>query len=998
MPDDGSSERSKLPRPFTPTTFRQRLAQFYSMVGELAKRKKAERDMEEKPSAPHEVLRFEQFGESIRNLFGRELKDQDLKSVFKKLSTQPEASLDWSELFGYYTSEHVLVDQEGDEEAPVFRVSKRVTIGNAAGELKRRDVAQSIVKILKSDFTIVATQKGTISIYNNKMMLQATTTLTDSFWVVGCDYLSHLKRVAVATENSIIVWDHKPKNKNRSNYFTIKPLHHSPLCVCTVTNSENQHQDEILLGDTGGFVSLFTLASEDFKTKHTKRRTFQTVNPSQFRVPVVKRKLHNDAVEKVKFFPELNRFGSCSLDSVHSLVLDDVRRLEDAQPVAEFSIPRGVNAFAFCSKATLIATGGCDKIIRVWHPNILTRPVGKLKGHLFTISDITVNEKDQHIISVSSARAFKVWDIQTLSLLQTFAESPEATGDTRIYSMIFDNKHNRLVTGSSIIVVWPLRDSMQDTMQVPSSHDGAINVLVYNRPLNQMLSVCCESVIKVWELETGFQTYQIFDAHGPLVEVTAAAIDATGHRLATGASDGSLKVWNFGSGQEIKSLSLMKKFRGEDPGLRQLVYFRMDSRRAILTLEWNGSIKIIQDLKNTSDLVIIREFPDLPSTMVHWNLNISKWLQCQEKDNKRSSHFHPLPQTSQFNCVNENFPAHMELVCFDILEWNQMYFFATGLANGLILLWDFAKATVKYLCKENWLSESIISKPQSAIPDSPRVHAIKFLSYTIRKADSNHLRKERRSPQLSYENVIDVITGESDVKMVSETSRENQPDVKQGNNTKLASDTEEEGEEGEESPESRTESSMSESLSEQSSATSFSIVLASAHQNGHVYFWSTEGILLKKLLPENQHHCVPLTAICTDNKATMLFAGDDEGHIIYWHIKAFMENTTLKNKESTRQVVCWKAHPLSIVSLFYVENKSIVVSGSVEGSIRIWYAPEGHYIGYFSQQRAWILSKPVEFTLPSDITEWPFVTKMKKKIEKKVYDCPLVFDIDKYVN
>uniref|UniRef100_H3ARM0 WD repeat domain 64 n=1 Tax=Latimeria chalumnae TaxID=7897 RepID=H3ARM0_LATCH len=799
----------------------------------------------------------------------------------------------------------------------------------------------------------------------------------DSFWVVGCDYLSHLKRVAVATENSIIVWDHKPKNKNRSNYFTIKPLHHSPLCVCTVTNSENQHQDEILLGDTGGFVSLFTLASEDFKTKHTKRRTFQTVNPSQFRVPVVKRKLHNDAVEKVKFFPELNRFGSCSLDSVHSLVLDDVRRLEDAQPVAEFSIPRGVNAFAFCSKATLIATGGCDKIIRVWHPNILTRPVGKLKGHLFTISDITVNEKDQHIISVSSARAFKVWDIQTLSLLQTFAESPEATGDTRIYSMIFDNKHNRLVTGSSIIVVWPLRDSMQDTMQVPSSHDGAINVLVYNRPLNQMLSVCCESVIKVWELETGFQTYQIFDAHGPLVEVTAAAIDATGHRLATGASDGSLKVWNFGSGQEIKSLSLMKKFRGEDPGLRQLVYFRMDSRRAILTLEWNGSIKIIQKkYENHYYTSVVFQVPlnvfifkpgheEMHRRVAgcEANLAIDHGILCllTEKDFTRSE--------------TKNFPAHMELVCFDILEWNQMYFFATGLANGLILLWDFAKATVKERevlrvvdffffffklpCNYSRINEIIFlfKKKKNYKRERERENSsmlsLNCLFSKIPDSSKEKKKTIKGTSSKAFQSAISLRESSKPVVLkpvhsVSETSRENQP------------------------------------------------VLASAHQNGHVYFWSTEGILLKKLLPENQHHCVPLTAICTDNKATMLFAGDDEGHIIYWHIKAFMENTTLKNKESTRQVVCWKAHPLSIVSLFYVENKSIVVSGSVEGSIRIWYAPEGHYIGYFSQQRAWILSKPVEFTLPSDITEWPFVTKMKKKIEKKVYDCPLVFDIDKY--
>ena len=57
-------------------------------------------------------------------------------------------------------------------------------------------------------------------------------------------------------------------------------------------------------------------------------------------------------------------------------------------------------------------------MIRLWHPNILSRPTGKMVGHLFTIIDIVMNEKDQHIISLSTARVFRVWDIHTLSCLQ----------------------------------------------------------------------------------------------------------------------------------------------------------------------------------------------------------------------------------------------------------------------------------------------------------------------------------------------------------------------------------------------------------------------------------------------------------------------------------------------------------------------------------------------------------------------------------------------------
>lgn len=64
------------------------------------------------------------------------------------------------------------------------------------------------------------------------------------------------------------------------------------------------------------------------------------------------------------------------------------------------------------------SSGGVDKIIRVWHPNILSRPTGKMIGHLFTVIAVVINDKDQHIISLSTARVFRVWDIHTLMCLQ----------------------------------------------------------------------------------------------------------------------------------------------------------------------------------------------------------------------------------------------------------------------------------------------------------------------------------------------------------------------------------------------------------------------------------------------------------------------------------------------------------------------------------------------------------------------------------------------------
>ena len=50
--------------------------------------------------------------------------------------------------------------------------------------------------------------------------------------------------------------------------------------------------------------------------------------------------------------------------------------------------------------------------------------------------------------------------------------------------------------------------------------------------------MCTESVLKVWEMESGKLVYTITDAHGPNIEVTAVTLDSSGYRLATGAFDG----------------------------------------------------------------------------------------------------------------------------------------------------------------------------------------------------------------------------------------------------------------------------------------------------------------------------------------------------------------------------------------------------------------------------------------------------------------------------
>uniref|UniRef100_A0A8C6AMJ9 WD repeat domain 64 n=1 Tax=Monodon monoceros TaxID=40151 RepID=A0A8C6AMJ9_MONMO len=503
---------------------------------------------------------------------------------------------------------------------------------------------------------------------------------------------------------------------------------------------------------------------------------------------------------KIRYISALNCFGSCSADSVHSLVLESLKRLEDNLPVREFSMPRGANTFCYSIKANVIVTGGDDKVLRLWHPNIRTKPVGKLVGHMFSITEIVTNETDQHVISLSSAKVFRVWDIQTLSLLQVFHDSQGGPGDMQIYSMVFDSNHGMLVTGSSVMDMYPLTRMIQDAKQVPHTHEREINVMLYDKYSRQVLTICSESVIKVWELETGLQMYKILDPHGFNVELTSAAIDESGLLFATGAYNGTVKIWDFGSGQEMKVLPEGKDWKEEEHWLQRLIFLKAQEKHQylILALEHNGKIKMIQGKEDDIYLAVIWELPDVVPVLQNGNRIVH--LRMSAKDRSMAI---PFPDVElivekNFSQYVDNPAISMEMNCIDLLQVEGYNLIAAGTLN--------------------------------------------------------------------------------------------------------------------------------------------------------------------------------------------------EGHVILCSISSFLDPP--HDEKKVKQLLSWRAHSLEITQIIYVEDKQVVLTASIDGSVRLWHALNGHYCGYFGQRRIFEISQTSDFILPCDVNEYPVEIKEESKFteKKQNYEYPLVFD------
>ncbi|XP_048213279.1 WD repeat-containing protein 64 isoform X1 [Perognathus longimembris pacificus] len=962
-----SREDKQFKKTLQVNNFKLALSKFEKLVEQTAAQKREERAGLVIPK--EDVIDCDKFYASVQQFFGPEVKNQDAKCFYRKLCNKPDASIDWCEIFGYFPSEEDPLASQLDEENLVFLVSRKQRIVIAGS--RRRDVIKSIVKIPQLDLLITASQKGLITVFNSQMRVQTSTNVTDTSWITGCDYLAQLKRIVATTERTIIVWDYKAQGSSQDHYFVIKPMDHCLLCVCVVPIADQLCRDDILLGDDGGFVNRFTVNSDDFGLKQAKTKKklqSQVLDSKNFKS--IKRKLHNDWVMRIRYIPALNCFGSCSLDSVHSLVLESLKRLEDNLPVREFAMPRGANTFCYCLKANVIVTGGDDKVLRLWHPNISTKPVGKLMGHMFSITEIVTNEKDQHVISLSSAKVFRVWDIQTLSVLQVFHDTQGGPGDMQIYSMIYDAMHGMLITGSSVIDMYPLTRMVQDTKQVPHTHEREINAMFYNKNFHQVLTICSESVIKVWELETGLQIYRILDPHGFGVELTCADIDESGLFFATGACNGTVKIWDFGSGQEIKVLPQGKDWKDEEHCLQRLIFLKGQEKQKILilTLESNKTIKMIQGKDDEVFLTMLWELPDVIPYLQFG----SHAVHLKAKDMNEMLPF-PAVELIVQKSFSQNVHSPIistEVNCIDLLETEGFNLIVAGTLNGMIILWNFTTSSVK----DVYRPEDCFKADPDLDPKRYRINDILFLYRTPECA--------RRSSQDSIcsSTQCDSSRGPQSSKGSKQSIHESEVKGEQTDNV-----------------------SEQQAVSKKHPAATIVTepqppLLVTAHEDGHLRLWTMEGKLLKDMLPFTKHSAISLTSLYTDSCTRILLAGNMEGHVILCSIGSFLDPP--HDEKKFKQLLSWRAHSLEIVQVAYVEDKQVVVTASVDGSVRLWHALNGHYCGYFGQRRLFDLTMSMDFILPCDVTEYPIEIKEESKFteKKQKYEYPLIFDRERWRN
>jgi WD40 repeat protein len=231
---------------------------------------------------------------------------------------------------------------------------------------------------------------------------------------------------------------------------------------------------------------------------------------------------------------------------------------------------------AYSPDGKRLASASHDKTVRVWDAQT-GQELLTLLGHTTSVSDVAFSTDGMHLAS-AGAGVVIVWDVQTGAQVFTLnsggggghvAVSPDGTrlaGDRKVWDAntgkelvtlegegvsvrAFSPDGKRLASSGQRVVGVKVWDAQTGKVLLSrlKGHTGGVNGLAFSPDGKHLASAAYDGTVKVWNSETGEEVVAFV---GHVDRVWNVDFSPDGKRLAS-AGGGVVKVWNAITGQEL---------------------------------------------------------------------------------------------------------------------------------------------------------------------------------------------------------------------------------------------------------------------------------------------------------------------------------------------------------------------------------------------------------------------------------------------------------------
>jgi WD40 repeat protein len=220
---------------------------------------------------------------------------------------------------------------------------------------------------------------------------------------------------------------------------------------------------------------------------------------------------------------------------------DQAKAPENVSDAVTVVNPLRLNSLAHSPTDPQIAVAKADKISTY---NVLSgEKVMEFKGHYYDVNDVVYSSDGTQILSGSSDKTARLWDVKTGAEIRVFREHTD-----RVNCVAFSAEGTKIASCSrdKSTIVWDLATGVP--IRRFSGHDHGVNAVEFSPNGALVATGGDDGTIHLWDANSGSVVLTFRKQNKPIVDLH---FSSTGDRVISASDDGTAVAWDVFSGTEI---------------------------------------------------------------------------------------------------------------------------------------------------------------------------------------------------------------------------------------------------------------------------------------------------------------------------------------------------------------------------------------------------------------------------------------------------------------
>lgn len=241
-----------------------------------------------------------------------------------------------------------------------------------------------------------------------------------------------------------------------------------------------------------------------------------------------------------------------NLEGPHPTIENDVKIFDGVNPQAGTLLRELVQTddevlcLALSPDKSKLASGGVDRIVRVWDVNADFKLDQSIENHADWVFGVVFAPDNKHLLTCSRDKTAKVWDLAAKESVLTFPDHQNA-----VYAIAVkpDGKAGVSAGEDNQIRFW---NATGEGKQIRASggHGKAIWRLLYHPTKPIVVSCSGDGTVRTWNTDSGAAVKTL---SGHTDYVYGLALSPDGNLIASGAWNGEVRIWKVEDGTLVKA-------------------------------------------------------------------------------------------------------------------------------------------------------------------------------------------------------------------------------------------------------------------------------------------------------------------------------------------------------------------------------------------------------------------------------------------------------------